>query len=220
MSDNPFETCAREYDAWYNQFPNIFRSEVLAIRAVLPPSGQWVEIGAGTGRFGVELGIRLGVEPAEAMSVLARGRGMEILRGRAEALPLACESMDAVFFITSLCFVQDPNLSLCEAQRVLRPGGHCIIGLLPLESPLGQITRSHASEDIFLRHAQLHTGNEIFRILRSTGFTIRQTVQTLLGSPESFNHEVQFPIDGHDRGSFVVICAQKISEPHPTSSPT
>jgi len=219
MSDNPFETRAREYDAWYDQFPNIFRSEVMAIRAVLPPGGEWVEIGAGTGRFGAELGIRLGVEPSEAMGVLARGRGMEILRGRAEALPLVRESMDAVFFITTLCFVQDLNLALCEAQRILRPGGDCIIGLLPLDSPLGQITHSHASEDTFFKHAQLRTKNEIFRILRSMGFTIRQTVQTLLGSPESFNHAVQSPINGHDHGSFVVVSAQEDSKPSPTSLP-
>jgi len=218
MSDNPFETRAREYDAWYDRFSNVFRSEILAIRAVLPPAGEWVEVGVGTGRFSAELGIRLGVEPAEAMAVLARSRGMEVIRGRAEALPLGCESMDAVFFITTLCFVQDLNLALGEAHRILRPGGYCVVGLLPMDSPLGQITRSTASENTFFEHAQLRTKDEIFRVLRSAGFTIQQTVHTLLGSPERFNHEVQSPIDGHDRGSFIVVCAQKTSRPSPTSS--
>ena len=216
MNDNPFETRAREYDAWYDEFPNLFRSEILAVRAVLPPPGQWVEVGVGTGRFAAELGMHLGVEPAEAMAVLARGRGIKVICGRAEALPLESESMDAVFFITTLCFVRDLNLALCEAVRVLRPGGYCIVALLQLDSPLGQVTHAHASEDAFFRHAQLHTRSEVFRALRATGFTIRQTSQTLLGSPENFDLEIQAPISGHDRGSFIVICSSRNSEPFPS----
>lgn len=212
MRDNPFETRAREYDAWYDEFRNVFRSEILAIRAVLPPPGQWVEVGVGTGRFAAELGIRLGVEPAEAMAVLARGRGIEVICGRAEALPLDSESIDAVFFITTLCFVRDLNLALCEARRILRPGGCSIVALLPMDSPLGRITHAHASEDAFFRHAQLRTKSKIFRALRATGFTIRQSVQTLLGSPENFDLEVQSPVSGHDRGSFIVICSSRDSE--------
>ena len=212
MNDNPFETRAREYDAWYDQFPNLFRSEILAIRALLPPPGRWVEVGVGTGRFAAELGMRLGVEPAAAMAVLARDRGVEVICGRAEALPLDPESMDAVFFITTLCFVRDLDLALREARRILRPGGCCIVALLPLDSPLGQITHAHAAEDVFFRYAQLRTKSEIFRALRTTGFTIQRTVQTLVGSPEHFDLEVQAPISGHDRGSFIVIGSSRNSE--------
>jgi len=216
MHDNPFETRAPEYDAWYEQFPNLFRSEILAVRALLPPPGRWVEVGVGTGRFAAELGMRLGVEPADAMAALARDRGIEVICGRAEALPLDSASMDAVFFITTLCFVRDLNLALCEARRILRPGGFCIVALLPLDSPLGRITHAHASEDVFFKHAQLRTKNEIFRTLRATGYTIQQTVQTLLGSPEDFDLEIQTPISGHDRGSFIVICSSRNSEPSPS----
>ncbi|MCK5248031.1 class I SAM-dependent methyltransferase [Candidatus Bipolaricaulota bacterium] len=214
MNDNPFETRAREYDAWYDEFPNLFRSEILAVRASLPPPGQWVEVGVGTGRFASELGIHLGIEPADAMAVLARGRGIDVTCGRAEAVPLDSECMDAVFFITTLCFVRDLNLALCEARRILRPGGCCIVALLPLDSPLGQIT--HASEDAFFKHAQLRTKGEVFRALRSAGLTIQQTVQTLLGSPEDFDLEIQTPISGHDRGSFIVVSSSRNSEPLPS----
>ena len=215
MNDNPFETRAREYDAWYDRFPNLFRSEVLAVRALLPPPGRWVEVGVGTGRFAAELGIHLGVEPADAMAVLARNHGIEVIDGHAEALPLGSESVDAVFFITTLCFVKDLNLALCEALRILRPGGCCIVALLPLDSPLGQITHTHASEDAFFRYAKLRTKSEIFRILRAAGFTVQQTVQTLLGSPEDFDLEIQVPISGHDRGSFIVICSSRSSKASP-----
>ena len=173
MNDNPFETRAREYDAWYDEFPNVLRSEILAVRAVLPPPGQWVEVGVGTGRFAAALGIDSGVEPADAMAVLARGRGIEVICGRAEALPLDSESMDAVFFIATLCFVRDLDLALCEAWRILRPGGCCIVALLPLDSPLGQATHAHASEDVFFKHAQLRTRSEILGALRAAGYKFK-----------------------------------------------
>lgn len=218
MNDNLFETNAAEYDAWYDQFPNIFRSEVLAIRSVLPPAGQWVEVGIGTGRFAAELGIRLGVEPSEAMAALACSRGIEVIRGRAEALPLDSESTDAVFFITTLCFVQDLRLALEEAFRILCHGGRCIVGLLPLDSPLGQLTLAHADKDAFFKHAKLRTKREVLQALQAAGFTIQQTTQTLFGSPENFELEVQSPLGGHDRGSFVVICSSKGSEPSPSET--
>ncbi len=213
MNENPFESCAREYDAWYDRFPNTFRSEILALRTLLPPAGKWVEIGVGTGRFAAELGITLGVEPAKAMATLARSRGIEAIHGYAEALPLESESMDAVFFITTLCFVRDLHLAFCEALRILRPGGHCIVGLLPLDSQLGRITHAHANKDAFFKHAQLRTKNEILQALEDAGFTIRQTMQTLFDSPENFEAEVHSPRCGHDCGSFVVFSATKAVEP-------
>jgi len=183
MIDNPFETSASVYDGWYDQFPNTFQSEILALRAVLPPRpGQWVEIGVGTGRFAAELGIPLGVEPTEGMAALARNRGIHVIRGVAETLPLESESMDAVFFITTLCFVQDMPQALSEAYRVLRPDGCCIVGLLPLDSPLGQATQAQAASDLFFRHANLHTKNEVLDALDAAGFRTRQSSQTLFGS--------------------------------------
>jgi len=209
MDDNPFELRAHEYDLWYDQFPDTFRSEILAIRALLPTAGEWVEIGVGTGRFAAELGIPTGVEPTEGMAALARSRGIVVIQGVAESLPLESSSKDAVFFIATLCFVQDLHLALGEAFRILRPGGHCIVGLLPLDSPLGQLTLAHADEDAFFRHANLRTKSEVFQALEDAGFTVGQTMQTLLGSPERFEVEIQFSKTGHDRGSFVVLRASK-----------
>lgn len=219
MNKNPFESCAREYDAWYDQSPNTFRSEILALRALLPPAGKWVEIGVGTGRFAAELEISLGVEPAEAMATLAQDRGIEVIRGSAEMLPLESESMDAVFFITTLCFVRDLHLAFCEALRILRPGGYCIVGLLPLDSQLGRITHAHANKDTFFKCAQLRTTDEVVQALEDAGFTIQQTMQTLFGSPEDFEAEVQPPGCGHDCGSFVVFSATKNVAPSLSPNP-
>lgn len=209
LTDNPFETSASIYDQWYDDFPTIFQSEILALRTLLPPPGQWVEIGVGTGRFAAELGIRVGIEPTEGMAILARNRGIDVIRGVAEALPLESACMDAVFFITTLCFVRDVQIAMAEAYRILKPGGSCIIGLLPLDSSLGQATQAQADDDLFFRDACLRTKDETLRALEAAGFTIQQSSQTLLGSPESFASCAPSQEHGHDRGSFVVFRAIK-----------
>jgi SAM-dependent methyltransferase len=163
----------------------------------------------GTGRFAAELGITLGVEPAEAMAAMARNRGIKVVRGSAEALPLESESADAVFFVTVLCFVHDLRLALSEAHRVLRPSGQCIIGFLPRDSELGQLTVAHHGEDAFMKHATLRTRAELLQALASTKFALDQSVQTLFGLPQNFESAVQPAERGHDRGSFVVLRALK-----------
>lgn len=48
---------------------------------------------------------------------------MELVHDRAEALPFAGASFDAVVSTFTLCSLADPALALAELRRVLRPGG-------------------------------------------------------------------------------------------------
>ena len=68
---NPFETGAAEYDAWYTENAELYRSELDAIKALFPEEGNNIEIGVGTGVFASKLGIKTGVEPAEEMAKIA-----------------------------------------------------------------------------------------------------------------------------------------------------
>jgi ubiquinone/menaquinone biosynthesis C-methylase UbiE len=200
---NPFETLAGEYDAWFDEHPALFESELQAMRAVLPERlGRWIEIGVGTGRFASRLGIGLGVEPAAAMADRARRRGLDVLDGTAERLPLADSSADALFFITTLCFVSDVGRALAEARRVLVPGGAIVVAFLPRDSELGQAVSANSS-DPFYRAARLLSAQELLRAMADAGFAVDRVVQTLtsLARPET----VEAPSDGCDRGSFVVV---------------
>jgi len=51
-----------------------------------------LEVGVSTGRFAVPLGIRIGVEPANAMAEIARKRGIEVYDAKGEKLPFDDES--------------------------------------------------------------------------------------------------------------------------------
>lgn len=101
-----------------------------ARRAALfaPLAGRVLELGpgAGTNRDELPAGVRwLGIEPNPYMIEAFRA-GHDpagLVAGRAEALPFATGSLDAVFCTLVLCSVADPPAVLAEIRRVLRPGG-------------------------------------------------------------------------------------------------
>jgi len=207
--NNPFETHYAEYDAWFDENANVYASELAAVREVLPPPGDWVEIGVGSGRFASRLGIAVGIEPAEGIATLARDRGVAVLRGKAECLPLQTASVDAAFLMTTLCFVDDIDRTFNEVSRVLRPGGHAIVGFIPADCPFGELYCANPTDDRFFRHAMLHPRRRVFDAIEASGLTVERTVQTLTGPPEHANDRIEPPNAGHARGSFVVVRAVK-----------
>ena len=66
---------------WFDLHRYAYESELQALKEFIPPRGKGLEIGVGSGRFALPLGVRLGVEPARAMARLARNRGLEVLQG-------------------------------------------------------------------------------------------------------------------------------------------
>jgi hypothetical protein len=46
-SNSPFEQNSEQYDAWFEKHPFAYRSEVEAIRTLLPNPGKGLEIGVG-----------------------------------------------------------------------------------------------------------------------------------------------------------------------------
>ena len=89
---NPFDhgkNEAQTYDAWYDtaRGRDLLAAEVNVLRALLEGAPRpWVDVGAGTGRFGAALGVDVGLDPAASMLTLARGRIPAVARGVAEAL--------------------------------------------------------------------------------------------------------------------------------------
>ncbi len=119
-----FDEYAGEYDKWYHAKPgsSIYESELRAIKA-LASSGLGAEVGVGTGVFAARLGITIGVDPALKAIKLAKRRGIEVVRGVTERLPIKSECLDYVTSILTLCFLRDPEAYLSEAWRVVKHGG-------------------------------------------------------------------------------------------------
>ena len=84
----PFDEHSDAYDDWFDRNDLAYKSELEAIRALLPDYTRAVEVGVGTGRFAVPLGIDFGIEPSRAMAQLARSRGVRVAEGVAETFRL------------------------------------------------------------------------------------------------------------------------------------
>jgi len=117
----PFEKHKFKYEEWFEKNEFAYKSELQAVRYLLPKKGTGVEIGVGTGRFAEPLGIRVGVEPSKAMRKVAEKRGIEVIDGVAEALPFEDCLFDFALMVTTICFVDDIEASFKEAFRVIRP---------------------------------------------------------------------------------------------------
>ncbi len=93
----------------------------------MPAGGLVVEVGCGTGRLLREFRAyrRLGIDPAPSM--LRQARGVPVVRGVAEALPMATGSADLAFASLAFHHFPDQALAAAEMRRVLRAGGHAAI---------------------------------------------------------------------------------------------
>jgi demethylmenaquinone methyltransferase / 2-methoxy-6-polyprenyl-1,4-benzoquinol methylase len=104
---------------------------------IVPAAGDLVlDVASGTAGVAIQLAARtgakvLGVDLTEQMlrrglaNVGAAGQAgsIRLVAGRAEQLPLPDASVDALTFTYLLRYVDDPEATLAELARVVRPGG-------------------------------------------------------------------------------------------------
>jgi ubiquinone/menaquinone biosynthesis C-methylase UbiE len=202
---NPFDLIAKEYDQWFDDNKSTFHSELKAIKYFLPTHGNGVEIGVGTGRFASELGIGQGIEPSENMAMLAKERGIEVIIAKAEKLPYKNENFDFAIMVAVDPFVEDIKKVYREASRILKAGGQLIIGSLHKDGDVARKYMSITDSEVY-KSANFHTVAETIQQLSWAGFSDFKTCQTLFSTSPS---EVETPETGHDKGSFVVIEANK-----------
>ncbi|MCO5723255.1 class I SAM-dependent methyltransferase [Robiginitalea marina] len=205
-----FDRNVADYEAWYEDNPGIYASELGAIREHfnrLPESLRGIEIGLGTGRFAGPLGIREGVEPSPEMARKAVEQGIEVMDAMAENLPYADLQFDFVLFVT-VCHLQSLKHAFLEANRVLKKNGFIIIGFLPSDRPIARAYQERRRFSTFYRDAVFYTPGHIEKLLEETGFKSLEFNQVLFGEADSIKEE-QFPRPGFGEGSFVVVSAQK-----------
>jgi ubiquinone/menaquinone biosynthesis C-methylase UbiE len=207
-----FEIYACEYDRWFDENSFVYQSEVLALRRFVPEYCKGLEVGVGTGRFADPLGIRIGVEPAQAMANIARKRGIDVYEAMAEDLPFADASFDFILMVTTICFLQDPAQALLEAKRVLRPGGREIVGMINRDSTLGRIYESKKENSKFYRYARFYSVKQILGWLISMECVDIRICQTIFKNSEDFT-SIEPIEEGYGEGGFVVVSAQKAMRP-------
>ncbi len=203
-----FDENLADYEEWFVVNEWVYRSELKALSRVVPGSGQNIEIGIGSGLFAKPLGIKEGVDPSRKMREKARERGLEVIDAVAEDLPYPDSSRDLALLVTTICFVDDITKTFSEAHRVLKQGGHIVIGFVDKNSQVGRTYLKHQHESVFYRDAIFFGTDEVYELLREAGFRVVETWQTIFGALNEVR-EIQKVVPGHGKGSFVVINAIK-----------
>lgn len=203
-----FDLNTLEYDQWFDKHPMVYRSELLAVQQAIPKNGTGIEIGVGTGRFAKPLNIKFGVEPSENMARVAEQRGITVYRAYAENLPIANATFDFVLMVTTVCFITDILKAFSEVHRILKPQGEIILAIIDKNSELGRKYEMERFSNKFYKDAHFHSTEEITEVLIQSGFQHFKYWQTLTVLNE---HEVEKPLQGHGKGGFVAIRAQKLT---------
>lgn len=206
----PFNDHVAEYEAWYKKYPFVFKSEVMAIDAVLPKGKDihGIEIGLATGQFSKALRIKEGIEPAENMREVAKKRKIFVLNAIAEKLPYKSMQFDFVLMNFCISYFESLSASFSEAYRVLKRGGCIIVGFIDKNSSIGVYYRKRKHKSLFYRHARFYSIQKVQSELKKAGFIDLQFSQTLFHHLDKI-HKVEVPAPGYGKGSFVVIKAVK-----------
>jgi len=113
-------------------------------RAGLTSGAQVLDVGIGTGLVAREAltligpgGHLVGVDPSPGMMGEVALPDVELVRGRAEALPRPDASSDFVSMGYALRHIADVHAAFAEFHRVLRPGGRLVV--LEITKPVGRV---------------------------------------------------------------------------------
>lgn len=204
----PFDKYLNEYEKWFEEHKYVYESELKAVRHFIPKGKKGIEIGIGTGRFALPLGINEGVEPSLAMSRFAAKKGLKVYEGTAEKLPLPDKSYDFALMVTTICFVDDAEKSFWEARRILKPDGSFIVGFVDRNSPLGKLYEKMKEQNKFYRYASFYSTDEVKKLLDENEFINIEIVQTVFGELSAV-HKLQNFKEGYGEGGFIVVSAFK-----------
>lgn len=204
----PFEKYSEKYEDWFEKNKFVYESEVQAIKELFPKVKKSIEIGVGSGKFAVPLGIKIGIDPSPRMRKIAQQRGIEVIDAIAEELPFKDSQFELALMVTSICFVDNLNLAFREIYRILKPGGYLIIGFIDKDSSLGKLYQQHKKKNVFYKIATFYSVKEVVDNLNKVGFKEFNFKQTIFHSLNEIKN-VEPAKEGYGEGSFVVVKAMK-----------
>ena len=165
-----FEKYYLEYEKWFEKNANLYKEELKTLKSLVKNAKNGVEVGIGTGKFAIPIGIEIGVEPSSKMAKIAVSKGLKVISGIAENLPFEDAKFDFAIMITTVCFVDDVLKSFKEVYRILKQGGFFIVGYVDKNSKLGIKYQQKSKKSKFYKNATFYSTDEIIRYLKKAGF--------------------------------------------------
>jgi demethylmenaquinone methyltransferase/2-methoxy-6-polyprenyl-1,4-benzoquinol methylase len=163
LAQDLFDGVAHSYDTWAQVltfFQYLRWREFLVSRMALQPGNLVLDVCTGTAGVAIEIAdhhdgqivgldvshlmLEAGLRAVEKQSLDGR---VQLVQGRAEHLPFPDQTFDAVVFTYLLRYVQDPDATIRELSRVLKPGGQ----LLSLEFGIPEALWMRAIWEIYNR---------------------------------------------------------------------
>jgi SAM-dependent methyltransferase len=233
MTTDAFDEHAAEYDAWFLQNRIVLANEVALIARMLRQAGRVLSVGCGSGLFEMLLrrdhgiAVDFGIEPSEPMAAIARKRGMQVRIGTAETADYGDGEYDTILFNGTPSYIGDLDAAFRRAHRALRQGGAVVVADVPKESSyallymlgaqlggwshtlLEGVKPSAVYPMEFARVARWRTTREKVELLETAGFARLTYAQTLTHHPLYSNEVREDPVEGHTRGDYVAIRAEK-----------
>ena len=203
-----FDERAAEYDGWFEN-SLLFAIERAALQELATPFlDPKLEVGVGPGRFAEALGVEFGVDPALAPLALAKKRGVRVSQAVGEALPYADQSMRTVLLLFTFCFLADPRPVLRECRRVLKPGGHLVLGLIVADSPWGRmLQQKKEAGHPFYQQARFYEPSEVEQCLAGCGFVVEERRSSLIQSPEALREMERSQVGLVSQAGFAILVA-------------
>jgi len=184
-----FDAIADAYDRWYDtpEGQAIFHAEVDCLRLLCKQlRGRWLEVGVGTGRFAVALGVKEGIDPSPQMLEKAAQRGIRTYLATAEHLPFPDGAFHGVLMALALCFVSDAEQAMHECARVLNASGMLVIGTVSADGPWGKVYMRKALEGHPVYSlARFRTASEVLTLAAGAGLQARASASAILWEPDS-----------------------------------
>ena len=169
-----FEVYADDYDRWFDEHQDEYHEELCRMRQILPPpDSRSIEVGVGSGRFAAPLRIGIGVDPSLALCRAARRHGIDVIRGKAEALPIRDGPCSSLLFATVICFLDDPVPVFGELHRILVDQGTLILAFIEREGKIHQRYLREGGKGRFLSRARFYSQDEVRGLLDKTGFAVK-----------------------------------------------
>jgi demethylmenaquinone methyltransferase/2-methoxy-6-polyprenyl-1,4-benzoquinol methylase len=142
LAQDLFDGVAPSYDAWAQVltfFQYLRWRRFLVSQIALRPGNLVLDVCTGTAGVALEIAdhhdgkivgldvshlmLQAGLSAIEKRSLDGR---IQLIQGRAEHLPFPDETFDTVVFTYLLRYVQDPDATIRELSRVLKPGGELL----------------------------------------------------------------------------------------------
>jgi ubiquinone/menaquinone biosynthesis C-methylase UbiE len=178
-----FNAISNMYDSWYETSVGSFVDHVetkLAFGLITPQAGMSIlDVGCGTGNFSVKLareGCQVtGIDISEGMLTIAREKArkqnirIEFEKMDVYQLSFPANCFDGVISMAAFEFIKEPKRAFDEMIRVLKPGGHLLIGTIHKDSPWGEAYLEEAQKpDSIFRFADFKTMDDLLQLDRET----------------------------------------------------